>query len=64
MGRGFGGRVKDHSREKVVVDAPAPRSATAMAIDCNRPRKSKNTWEGRERVYDIVYKHVHVHVHV
>ena len=62
MGRGFGGRVKDHACEKVVVDAPAPWSATATAIDWDRPRKSKNTWEGKERVYmyDIVYMYMYI----
>ena len=61
MGRGFGGRIKDHAREKVVINTPAPRSATATAIDWDRPRKSKDTWEGKERVYDIVYTNMYMY---
>ena len=48
MGRGFGGRVKDHAGEEIVVNAPTARSPTATPIDRDRPRNCKNTWGEKE----------------
>ena len=50
MGRGFGGCVKDHACEEIVVNTCATWSATATPIDRDRARNSKNTWKGEECV--------------
>ena len=49
MGRGFGRRIKDHAREKIVINACTTWSSTATPVDWDRARNCKNTWRSEER---------------